>query len=111
MAKVGKRFTQSKRLKVLLYKFAHEHDYEKAAPNVAETMVNLINVDLRDDLSSIKTPATIIWGENDKVTPLSDGKIFAEGLQNASLHVISDARHSPMFTHAENVKEIIVKNL
>ncbi|MGI8420638.1 MAG: alpha/beta fold hydrolase [Candidatus Levyibacteriota bacterium] len=111
LAKAGKNVTQSKQLKVLLYKFAHEHDYEKAEPFVRETMRNLIKVDLRKDLSAIETPTTIIWGQNDKVTPLQDGKIFAAGLKNSSLHIISEARHSPMFTHPKEVTSIISKDL
>jgi pimeloyl-ACP methyl ester carboxylesterase len=111
LAKFGKVFTKSKNLRALLYKFSREHDYEKADPIVRQTMHNLIRTDLRDILSTIVTPTTIIWGENDKITPVGDGNIMSEKLQNASLNIISDARHSPQFTHVKEVTALIIKNL
>ena len=111
LAKFGKLLTKSHRMKVLLYKFAREHDYEKADPIVKETMRNLIRADLRDCLSLIKIPTTIIWGKNDKVTPLSDGNVLHEGLKHSSLHIVNGARHSPMFTHTDEVARLVLKEL
>lgn len=111
LAKFGKILTQSKRMKVLLYKFAREHDYEKADPIVKETMRNLIRADLRGRLGSISIPSTIIWGQNDKVTPVEDGNVLRDGLKDSSLHIIHGARHSPMFTHTEEVAKIVVRHL
>lgn len=111
LAKFGKVVTRSKHLKALLYKFTREHDYEKADPIVRQTMLNLIRTDLRSTLSSIVTPTCIIWGENDKITPVSDGNSMSERLQNASLNIIPDARHSPQFTHVKEVASLIIKNI
>ncbi len=111
VAKIGKKLSQSKQLRVLLYKFAREHDYEKADPVVRETMRNLIKVDLRSELSTLNQQITIIWGENDKITPVSDGHILHNGIKNSTLHIISNARHSPQFTHATEVAERIIKAL
>ena len=111
VAKLGKRVTQSKQLKVLLYKFAREHDYEKADPIVRDTMRNLLKVDFRNVLHTLHLPTTIIWGGNDQITPLSDGEFFAKEVPNASLHIISGGRHSPMFTHPEEVSNIVSENI
>lgn len=110
-AKFGKLFTKSKSLRAVLYRFSREHDYEKADPVVRETMVNLIRTDLQDVLPTVKTPTTIIWGENDKVTPLSDGELIHAAIENSKFHVVKDARHSPMFTHVDEVADIILKSL
>lgn len=110
-AKFGKMFTKSKNLRALLYRFSREHDYEKADPIVRETMLNLIRTDLQDILPMIKIPTIIIWGQDDKVTPISDGELMHEKIPHATFHTVQDARHSPMFTHTEKVAEIILKNI
>jgi pimeloyl-ACP methyl ester carboxylesterase len=110
-AKVGKVFTKSKSLRAVLYKFSREHDYEKADPVVRLTMVNLIRSDLREDLPRVKTPTTIIWGAEDKVTPLSDGEVLHRGIKGSTLQIVNNARHSPMFTHVGEVADIILKTL
>jgi pimeloyl-ACP methyl ester carboxylesterase len=93
-----------------LYRFTREHDYENASPIVRETMLNLIRSDLQHEFPLIKTPTTIIWGAEDRVTPLSDGEVIHKGIMGSTLHVVNGARHSPMFTHVEEVVEIITKN-
>lgn len=102
-AKIGKKTTNITVLKKLLYKLAREHDYENASPLVKKTMRNLINTDLKPILPHIKTATVIIWGENDKITPLSDAKVMHSLIRNSTLHIIKDARHSPMFTHTREV--------
>lgn len=110
-AKFGKFFTKSKNLRALLYKFSREHDYEKADPVVRETMLNLIRADLSESLSAISQPVTIIWGADDKVTPISDGRLMHEKINYSTFHPIAEARHSPMFTHVKEVVGIIEKEL
>ena len=66
-------------------------------------MINLINTDLTSILSNIKTPTLIIWGENDKITPLSDGKLMHKLIENSNFFIIKDAKHSPQFTHTNEV--------
>lgn len=107
IAKIGKNLTSSKNLKDLLYKAASESDYKDLEENVKKTMVNLISSDLKPILSQIKTSTLIIWGRNDKVTPLSDGLIMKSLIKNSKLKIIENARHSPMLTHAKEVAEII----
>lgn len=110
IAKIGKKFSGSEKMRLLLYKFARESDYQKADPVVRKTMTNLITVDLTQILSKIKTPALFIWGEKDQITPLKDGEIMHRLLKNSKMEIVKDARHSPMFTHPEEVVDIIIKN-
>lgn len=111
IAKIGKNLTSSKSLKDLLYKVARESDYKDLEENVKQTMINLISSDLKPILSQIQTPTLIIWGRNDKVTPLSDGLIMNSLIKDSKLEIIENTRHSPMFTHPEKVAETIVNNL
>ena len=105
IAKVGKKLTSSNMLKQLLYKFVREQDYNQASLILKQTMRNLITVDLRRQLYKITTPTLIIWGEEDKITPLSDGKIIHALIKKSRLSVIKDGNHSPHFKYPEIVSQ------
>ena len=107
LAKTGKKFTKSESLKNLLYKFARENDYNVAPEVMKKTMQNLITHDLTPQLPKIKTNTLIIWGENDKTTTLSDGKLMNKKIHGSKFRMIEDARHSPQFTHSKIVVELI----
>ena len=108
---LGKKITKSQILRDLLYKAARESDYKNAAPKMRETMANLISTDLTPLLNQVTTPTLIIWGKLDKDTPLSDAKLMHALIKNSELYVISDARHSPQFTHTEEVCRKIAEKL
>ncbi|MDP3918109.1 MAG: alpha/beta hydrolase [Candidatus Woesebacteria bacterium] len=108
---IGKKFTNSNSLKNLLYKFARENDYNKASGVMKKTMQNLINYDLTNKLHKIEVDTNIIWGEMDKITPLSDGILMNKSIKNSKLHIINNAKHSPQFTDPEKVSNIIYENI
>lgn len=111
IAKVGKRITSSKTIKNLLYSLARESDYKDLNDNVKQTMVNLISSDLKPLLPKIKAPTLIIWGKEDRVTPLSDGKLMHKLIKDSKLKIIEHTRHSPQFTHPAEVADAIADNL
>ena len=106
LAKVGKKISDSENLRRLIYKVAREGDYSNATTAQQKTMVGLINTDLTEILKEIKTPTLIIWGREDRVTPLSDGLLMQRLIKDSKLKII-DARHSPQFTHPKEVAKII----
>lgn len=110
-AKVGKKFTKSDVLRKFLYKLAAESDYETATPNMKKTMVNLIDTDLTETFKKIITPTLIIWGENDRVTPISDAVLINRLIKNSKLKIVKGARHSPFYTHPEQVIDIIKNDI
>jgi len=74
-------------------------------------MQDLITSDLKPILGQISIPTFIIWGREDKITPLSDGKMMNELIKNSKLEIIEGARHSPQFTHPDILADIIAKIL
>jgi len=110
-SKIGKNLIISNKARDLLYFLAREKDYKNASPNIKKTMVNLIQTDLTDELSKIKTPTLIIWGENDKILPLSDGRLMNGKISNSKLYVVLGARHSPQFSHVEEVGNRILEEI
>jgi pimeloyl-ACP methyl ester carboxylesterase len=111
VAKIGKTFTKSEILKRFLYKLAGESDYQKATVNMKKSMVNLISVDLKVTFNKITTDTLIIWGEKDKITPLSDALIINKLIKNSKLEIVKGARHSPFYTNAGEVATIVTEFL
>ena len=68
-------------------------DYNAAPEVLRNTLVSLVNTDLRDILPNISCPTLLIWGENDTDTPLSDAKIIESAIPDAGLCVIKGAGH------------------
>lgn len=107
IAKIGKKISDSEKLRKLIYKIAREADYSNATAAQRQTMINLINTNLSNVLKEIKIPTLIIWGKEDSVTPLSDGLLMHELIRNSKLKIINNSRHSPQFTHPKEVAKII----
>lgn len=107
ISKIGKKLSSSEKLKHLLYKIVGESDYRNATPVMKQTMINLINSDKSLKLENIQIPTLIIWGGEDKITPLSDGLLINKLIKNSKLEIIKDARHSPMFTNAKEVAQLV----
>lgn len=68
-------------------------DYNAAPPVLRNTMVSLVNTDLRDKISDIKCPTLLIWGENDTDTPLSSAEIIKSKIADSGLCVIKGTGH------------------
>lgn len=111
LAKLGKKLTSSNILKNILYKLSGESDYNNASVNMKQTMLNLLNSDKSLKLEEIQIPTLIIWGKEDKITPLSDGILMDNLIKNSKLEIIENAKHSPQFTHPNQVAEAIINNL
>lgn len=107
ITKLGRFISSSEKAREILYRAARESDYKNANVTMRETFRNLHNIDLLPVIPSISVPTTIIWGENDKITPLKDGLIMNNLIKNSRLIIIKNAKHSPHFTHPEEVSEKI----
>ncbi|OGH25004.1 MAG: hypothetical protein A3B47_02825 [Candidatus Levybacteria bacterium RIFCSPLOWO2_01_FULL_39_24] len=111
LAKLGKSLSGSSILKNAFYKLAGENDYKDANPNMKQTMLNLINSDKSLKPGNVQIPTLIFWGKEDKITPLSDGKLMHRLIKNSKLEIIENAHHAPQFTNPKEVINIIVSNL
>ena len=68
-------------------------DYNAAPPVLRNTMVSLVNTDLRDIIGNIKCPTLLIWGENDTDTPLASAEIIKSRIADSGLCVIKGTGH------------------
>jgi len=106
-AKVGKRLTSSDKARQLLYRLARSQDYNTATPNMKQTMLNMLAADQTLPIASITAPTTLIWGDQDALTPLSDGRKLNQLIAGSKLNVIHGSRHAPFFDQPEAVGKII----
>ena len=116
----------SLKLKILLFKFikkitplsAQENlrrlfgssDYQQAGP-LKDTLVKVVNEDLRPNLSKVTAPTLIIWGENDKETPIKHARALKEGILNSEITVIKNSGHFPHLDNPTIFVETVIKFL
>lgn len=60
-------------------------DYAGASPRMRAILSKVVNEDLKDRLSHIKAPTLLIWGEDDKATPIADAKLMNRLLPDSGL--------------------------
>jgi hypothetical protein len=73
-----------------------------------------IRSNLGEELSQIKLPTLLIWGNNDIITPPFVGTEFHKLIPNSELHFIDNCGHAPMMEVPEEFNLILgnfLKNL
>lgn len=85
------------------FNYFSSSDYKKLPPNMYKTFKNIINKDLRKHYKKIETDTLIIWGENDKDTPLKDAYLLEKIIQNSELIIYKNSSH---FSYLENIDDI-----
>jgi pimeloyl-ACP methyl ester carboxylesterase len=66
-----------------------------------------IRNNLGQELSSIKQPTCLIWGNNDTITPPFVAKEFKKLIPNSELHFIDRCGHAPMMEVPEEFNTIL----
>lgn len=66
-----------------------------------------IRNNLGDELSHIKQPTCLIWGNNDTITPPFVAKEFNRLIPNSELHFIDKCGHAPMMEQPEEFNTIL----
>jgi len=111
IAKTGRTLAKVGIARDFLYFLTRERDYKEASENMKKTMINLSDFDRNLKAENISVPTIIIWGKKDGITPASDGKLLSEKIANSKLYIIDGARHSPQFTHSQQIMDIILRQL
>lgn len=108
--------TVSKKLKFLKkipgvekvwHKILGASDYDRAPANMKETLSNMLASDQRLDFTKIQVPASILWGEQDTVTPVRQAQAMHERLSDSQLKIFPDWNHAPYILHPEELAEAI----
>jgi 2-hydroxy-6-oxonona-2,4-dienedioate hydrolase len=70
-----------------------------------------IRNNLGEELSNIKQPTLLIWGNNDTITPPFVAREFNRLIPNSELHFIDKCGHAPMMEQPEEFNQILHKFL
>lgn len=115
LAKLGKIFFSLPFLKPLqnflrkiLYRLAGTRDYLKASPLMKETMKKIISENLLPYLPQIKVPTLIIWGEKDRILPVSDAYLIKKKIPNSTLKIMENIGHAPNLEAPEKLAQLII---
>jgi pimeloyl-ACP methyl ester carboxylesterase len=77
-----------------VYRMVGSADYNAATnPILRATLVKVVNDDLRPLLPRITMPTLLIWGTQDRDTPLSDGRLMERLIPDAGLVELVGAGH------------------
>lgn len=95
----------------VLYKLIGGSDYDNAPVNMKKTLDNMLSSDKNLDLSDMETPTSVLWGKNDQITPLAQGRKMARDLPNATITEFDGWAHAPYITHPVELAEAILKEL
>ncbi len=83
-------------------------DYYEAGP-LNKIFLNTIKDDLKMKAKMITQPVLLLWGKEDKITPISDGQKFASLITDSHLEIISDSGHFVHRDKANIVADLISK--
>ncbi len=96
LAKIGKSLRRCGKYGTLIADAvsvrAGSKDYQNAG-DMRATLVKVVNQDLRSLLPRITASTLLIWGEDDKDTPVSFGQIMEKEIPDAGLVVLKEAGH------------------
>lgn len=93
ISKIFKPLSHVPLLKKAFYKFIVKSDYPLTKGFMRKTYLNIIKEDLTSDLGKIKIPTVIIWGDNDVILPVEQGKIINSKIKGSKLIVIKQGSH------------------
>jgi len=72
-----------------------------------DTLVKVVNEDLKDYLPNMKRPTLLIWGTNDTATPLEDAMLMGKLIPDAGLVKIEGAGHYSFLEKPQLVNSVL----
>ncbi|RJQ26246.1 alpha/beta hydrolase [Candidatus Parcubacteria bacterium] len=89
-------------IRKLIYRAIGEMDYYKASKNnMKKTFINIINEDQEKNLKKINTPTLLLWGKEDRITPLSIGVNIHKKIAKSRLSIIKNETHKFPYDNPE----------
>ena len=112
--KISKVFSPLKSIKPLrkvYHKLLGASDYDHAPENMKKTLANMLDSDKELDISKVTTPAVILWGKQDTVTPPRQGEKMHELLPNSEITFHANWTHAPYICDPKGLASAIAKSV
>lgn len=92
-----------KGLRAKIYNAIGAGDYV-ATPKLKQTFINIVGEDLTEEMKSVSCPTLIIFGSQDKDTPVKYGQKMNMLIRNSQLEIVEGAGH---FSFLDKPKEFL----
>ncbi len=108
IAKTGKAFTfwlperHKRKLRTKLYGAAGSD--MNVVPHLQETFKKTVRQDVQTDAAKLSLPTLLVYGADDKATPVLYGRIFNKLIKGSKLEVIEGSGH---FVHHDKAPEVL----
>ena len=109
VSKLGAPLKKIPLLEKVFHKLIGASDYDRAPENMKKTLSNMLESDKNLDFSKILTQTSILWGENDTVTPPRQGRLLNERLKNSTLKFYKNWTHAPYISDPKGLAHAIEK--
>lgn len=112
--KISKVFAPLKKvepLRKVYHKLLGASDYDKAPDNMKKTLTNMLDSDKDLDLKKVTTPAAILWGKQDNVTPPRQAEKMHAELPNSTLTFYENWTHAPYIVDPKGLARAIAKQV
>ncbi len=93
----------------LLYKAAREHDYEKTQGIMKDIFKKVVSEDLKPYIRKIKIPSLILWGTQDRMTPIRGGRYIEKWARQAKLVTFKNEGHRLPYERPAGIADEIEK--
>ena len=111
ISKIGAPLKNIKLVSKVYHKLTGTTDYGKAPENMKKTLSNMLESDKNLVLAKVTTPTSILWGEDDNVTPPRHAHILKRKLVDSTLSIHSGWNHAPYISDPSGLAKAILKEL
>lgn len=108
LATVGRKATDlpglaalQDRLRPAFYRLVRSSDYAKTSPQMRETFKRIVAESLAAYMPQITVPTLLLWGEDDRIVPVSIARKMKQVISSSKLVTIAGARHGVPWTRAD----------
>ena len=107
VSKIMSPLKQIKPLRKVYHKVLGASDYDRAPENMKKTLANMLDSDNKLDMTKVSTPATILWGKMDNVTPPRQAAVMHRRLKNSEIKYFENWTHAPYICDPEGLARAI----
>jgi pimeloyl-ACP methyl ester carboxylesterase len=93
IAKLLPSFLKKGRLREFLIHIAGSEDYKNASPKMREVLKKILAEDLSAFAEKITSPTLLIWGANDRETPVTMGAALHALIPSSTLEIMEGCGH------------------
>jgi pimeloyl-ACP methyl ester carboxylesterase len=93
IAKIGKIFFRSEKLRAWYYYVVGARDYYRASGVMRETFKTVVREELVTSMKKVHVPTLLVWGADDIIVPVPIAKKMKETILGSELIILPNSGH------------------